>query len=83
MITKIRDLFKDEDGSVSYLWFKDNWHKHPWISKLLCAIGRHDFEYSETLYDDQDDARGAKLVCFYCEQVRNSVSCQSNKINNP
>ena len=24
MFIKFRDLFKDEDGSVSYLWFIDN-----------------------------------------------------------
>jgi len=67
-----RDLFKDEDGSVSYLWFKDNWHQHPWLSKLMCYLGRHDFELSEIIYDEQNGGIiGATLVCFYCEHYKN------------
>lgn len=76
MISKIRDLFKDEDGSVSYLWFRDNWYKHPWLSKLMCAAGRHDYECRDILYDDQDTPNGAKLECFYCEHGKNSRPCR-------
>jgi hypothetical protein len=82
MISKIRDLFKDKDGSVSYLWFRTNWHKHPWLSKLMCYCGRHDFELSEIIYDEQNGGIiGATLVCFYCEHYKNSRPSQFNKIN--
>lgn len=66
--TKLNDL-RDRINDFRIV---DNWHKHPWISKALCSIGRHDYEYHETIYDDQGDSVGAELECFYCLQKKGS-----------
>jgi hypothetical protein len=49
--------------------YRTNWHKHPWISPILCWIGRHDYEF---VY-----IKGitVKLECFYCGQ-RKQVQAQ-------
>jgi hypothetical protein len=57
---------------LSFYRHVGNWHKHPVVSKYLCLIGRHDYEFEQEIYDDQGDVEGAKLVCFYCQQVRSS-----------
>ena len=58
---------------ISYFSYRTNWHKHPLISRIMCWMGRHDYEYAETLYDSQGDPHGAKLECFYCLQQKGSV----------
>ena len=50
----------------AYLRQLSNWHKHPWISKLMCAMGRHDFEVSQL------GARWVLLHCFYCGRCKRS-----------
>lgn len=49
-----------------YLRFIDNWHKFPPLSRLMCRLGRHDFE-TESVGEDH-----AVLRCFYCEAGRRS-----------
>lgn len=41
----------------------DNIHKHPLVSKLCCAIGRHDF-----VVESIEKNNRVILYCFYCEQ---------------
>lgn len=53
-------------------FFRYNPHSTPVISSLFCKMGRHDYEYFETLYDDQGDADGAILECFYCLHRKDS-----------
>jgi hypothetical protein len=48
--------------SLNFYKHIDNWHKHPWISKLLCKIGRHNYEF---MWMDGDSGI---LQCFYCSQ---------------
>ncbi|KKM97497.1 hypothetical protein LCGC14_1167480 [marine sediment metagenome] len=50
----------------------DNWHAHPWISKILCKIGRHDYEF---VWMDGDYGI---LSCFYCEKRRSSRTSFGN-----
>jgi hypothetical protein len=57
---------------INHYMIIDNIHKHPYVSELMCKLGRHDFEYSSTVYDDQGDPIGATLECFYCLRKRNS-----------
>lgn len=45
----------------------DNIHKHPVVSKLLCRIGRHDFQYIQTY-----NPGVALLECFYCKKQHSS-----------
>lgn len=52
--------------SWNYYRYIDNWHSHPWISWLLCKIGRHDYGF---MWMDGDSGI---LSCFYCEQQCNS-----------
>jgi len=50
----------------AYLRFVDNWHKWPPLSRLMCKLGRHDFEFSHT------EGEWGVLECFYCERKRKS-----------
>jgi hypothetical protein len=57
---------------ITYYQFIDNWHKFQPLSKLMCRAGRHDYEYFDTLYDQDGIADGALLYCFYCERQKKS-----------
>lgn len=48
----------------SFYRVRENWHKHPWVSRFLCWMGRHDYEFVRTCDN------GAVLKCFYCEQAK-------------
>ncbi len=57
-----------------------NVHKLPVIRRLLCIIGRHDYELKAVL-----NKGSAELVCFYCERVKISrlwARHQSERSNN-
>lgn len=43
-----------------------NLHKNKWISKLLCFIGRHDYEFINAFEGN------GHLECFYCFQEKTS-----------
>ena len=49
-----------------YLRFIDNWHKHPTLGRLMCRMGRHDFELQQLR------EKSAILECFYCGRPRES-----------
>jgi hypothetical protein len=50
-------------SSIRYYFHVTNWHKHPWVSPLLCRLGRHDYELE----------RGV-LTCFYCRHKKSPGS---------
>lgn len=62
-----------EDGSVPFWLYIDNWHKISTISKLMCKLGRHDFELVKSVFDYRGDPNGVILKCFYCDQLRHSM----------
>jgi hypothetical protein len=43
-------LMEHKDGSTWPYRYRENWHKHPLLSKLLCRLGRHDFEMHDGIY---------------------------------
>lgn len=45
---------------------RTNLHKHPQVSRVLCWMGRHDYEVVST------DETGATLECFYCYHRKHS-----------
>jgi len=55
-----------ENSSFGYLRFIDNWHKYPPVSKILCKIGRHDYEPSSV------EGKWVMLYCFYCGHRKKS-----------
>ena len=65
VINKLEELY-DKYG---YLRVHENWHKHPVVSKALCWIGRHDFEFGHI---DSQDPEQAILWCMYCSRTRSS-----------
>lgn len=60
MLQKIRNKLE----SYNYLRYLDNWHKVPIISRMMCKMGRHDYEFISA------DSDGGLLECFYCERKR-------------
>jgi hypothetical protein len=46
-----------------------NIHKHPLVSKIMCKLGRHDYEFLFML-----DKRTARMECFYCGHRKNSAT---------
>jgi hypothetical protein len=53
---------------LAYLRFVDNWHKWPPLARLLCKIGRHDYEAERV----QVWLRATDLYCFYCGHRKRS-----------
>lgn len=59
-----------------YLRYTDNWHKHPVISKVMCWMGRHDYEVLHAKVIPGMDNIGfvdVLLECFYCESKMNNL----------
>lgn len=55
------------DRQVYFFRYRTNVHKHPWISSIMCWMGRHDYE---TVSADKEKAT---LECFYCLQRKHSA----------
>lgn len=53
---------------MSYYSFRTNWHKHPWVTRVLCWFDRHDYEL-----DEVTGPNSATLSCFYCEKRKHST----------
>ena len=51
-----RERFEDFVGYYRYL---DNWHNLPVLRRILCVIGRHDFELEQVKQGE---------VTFWCYQ---------------
>ena len=62
---RIEDLM----GNYGYLTIIDNWHKHPVISKIMCKLGRHDYEGYEII----PNQKVVMLNCFYCDHKKQSL----------
>jgi hypothetical protein len=69
MLPRIQNWLENRWG---YLRFVDNWHKHPVVSKLLCKVGRHDYEFMKAEERPNGEIYG-HLECFYCESKRISI----------
>ncbi len=57
-------------NGFAYFRHRTNWHKHPWISYLMCRLGRHDYE--AYLWDGED----VWMECFYCLYRKRSGGCR-------
>lgn len=60
-----------DESPYQYLMFIDNWHKVGWISRIMCYLGRHDYE--ATGIESCDRGTWACLECFYCEHKKKSL----------
>jgi hypothetical protein len=57
-------VFERLKEDYNFYHYRDNWHKIPIISKLMCFAGRHDFEAYEVNVDGKTS--NVRLNCFYC-----------------
>jgi hypothetical protein len=64
---------KSIDGSVPYYHYRTNWHKIPIISKLMCFLGRHDFE-CDTVKNIIGNKCDVNMSCFYCCHKKRCLS---------
>jgi hypothetical protein len=46
-----------------------NWHKHPWISALMCKMGRHDYELNKSF----PEKKTVELECWYCGHTKSTI----------
>ena len=60
----------------NYYRVRTNWHKHPWVTRFLCWMGRHDYEAYRIDLSRTGFAHGDRVLlkCFYCGQKKGS-SC--------
>lgn len=69
-MNNLQHKFNDLKERILYYRYVDNWHKHPWLSHIMCRLGRHDMEFDSVLYDRRGAPEGAQLQCFYCERYK-------------
>lgn len=58
---------KWNDFKANLNFYRFNPHSIPFVSKLLCKMGRHDFELMKVL-----DKDSVVLECFYCLHKKTS-----------
>jgi hypothetical protein len=59
----------------SFYLHRTNWHSWPPLSRLLCRLGRHDYEFVRTEVTEHvhsDDTKWGILECIYCGQLKKS-----------
>ena len=56
--------------------FRTNWHSWPPLSRLLCWIGRHDYEFVSA--GEKEYKNRGLLECIYCGQQK--VSTRSTEV---
>jgi hypothetical protein len=61
------------EHNYGYLRFRTNWHKHPALSKAMCALGRHDYTVSGITRNEAGYVDGIYLKCFYCEHANTQL----------
>lgn len=61
------------EHNYGYLWFRTNWHKHPALSKAMCALGRHDYTVDSITRNEEGYVDGIYLKCFYCEHANTEL----------
>lgn len=62
-----RTFFDWDDFMSTVNFYRFNPHKLPPVSRLLCKMGRHDYEPSAVLGPDH-----VMLECVYCLQKKSS-----------
>jgi hypothetical protein len=60
-------MTKWEDIKSTFYFYRFNPHSIPLISKLLCKMGRHDFELMKVI-----NGKSVVLECFYCLREKRS-----------
>jgi hypothetical protein len=55
------------EDCYGYLRFRTNWHTFPPLSRLMCWLGRHDYEFNGLV-----GTMTAELECFYCLHKKHS-----------
>lgn len=60
-------MFNWEYIKSKFYFYKFNPHAIPGVSKLICRMGRHDYEACAIL-----GPRYVKLKCFYCGKEKGS-----------
>lgn len=61
---------------VHFLSFRTNWHRHYFLSKIMCFCGRHDYEIIGIVL--HGDLESAHFQCFDCSHKKTSSCRQSN-----
>lgn len=62
------------DGFMpTFGFFISNPHSIPAVSRLICKMGRHDFEGDKVKYNKKGAPVGVELICFYCEHRETSL----------
>ena len=74
MIKHIKAFIKNK-GDLEYIistfkFFRYNPHAIPGIDKIICALGRHDYEVHS--FDSAN--KKVLLECFYCLHKKSSIS---------
>ena len=72
---KVHKMYKWFKNRYGFYCFRTNWHKHPYISKIMCWMGRHDFEATKpgVKLGKKLGLTWLTLKCFYREQKKNSA----------
>jgi hypothetical protein len=60
-------MLEELKDKINFYRHHTNWHKHPVITRFLCYMGRHDYEFIEA------DGNHGILECFYCLQRKGST----------
>ena len=66
-------MLEDLKDKLNFYRYHTNWHKHPVITRLLCYIGRHDYEFISA------DGNHGILECFYCLQKKVALTTVVDK----
>lgn len=59
-------------NEITYWTFHDNWHSAEPVSRVLCWLGRHDYE-AESVKKTKIDNDSVILYCMRCGQRKHSV----------
>lgn len=69
LMDKFRKHYPQWDDIIhSVIFYRYNPHSIPYISKIMCNLGRHDFEPLEV----HGDNKSVTLECFYCQKRKKS-----------
>ena len=68
---------------LTFNFYRFNSYSIPGIEKLLCHIGLHDFEAQNIIYDRRGAPIGVRLMCFYCEHLKESMFSRQGELPLP
>ena len=66
-------------NEIGYYKFQDNWHNLPYLSQLLCKIGRHDYEALAVGKGKKSSKREVVLICMPCGHLKTSTVINCGK----